>query len=222
MFPNGKELAESMSAFSAVRLHLQSAAAAAEAGRTGVSFDARNVVLVAVGDGVTPRTAALFAFRTQCRCVSIDPLMRRGAWDATRNLTSVRARAQNVRVRLRGDERAVVVMWHAHVGVANGVRVVEVVRDGDAQAGIEDDDDGDGGGGATWTDVTGDGDVLVRDDARLPELGKKVRRGRGAGAARARLLGRELRACGGGELRVLQLRRCATTAAGRVGARRGV
>ena len=55
--------------------------------------DDAGVTLVAVGDGVTPRTAALFAFRTAWQTVAIDPLMTEpGEWSKrVERLTAVRA-----------------------------------------------------------------------------------------------------------------------------------
>jgi hypothetical protein len=38
--------------------------------------DDPSVLLVCVGDGLTPRTAGLFCFRTKWKCISVDPLMR--------------------------------------------------------------------------------------------------------------------------------------------------
>jgi hypothetical protein len=52
-----------------------------------------SVLVLAVGDGLTPRTAALFAFRTRWRAISIDPLMRTTTdWAAAvARLTAIRA-----------------------------------------------------------------------------------------------------------------------------------
>lgn len=126
VFPNGKELAESMSAYSTVReyLHVHGAEHAQTDGI--LSFKDPNVVLVAVGDGVTPRTASLFAFRTAWRCISIDPAMRDvEKWRGVSSLTVLKARVQDVRVKVRDGERVVVVMWHCHCGVADAVGSLE-------------------------------------------------------------------------------------------------
>ena len=58
LFPNAKEITESYSAFNAVKTKLKQY----ELGDPGVT-------VVSVGDGRTPRTAALFAFRTKWQCV---------------------------------------------------------------------------------------------------------------------------------------------------------
>ena len=63
LFPDAKELTETFAVHQAVR------------SRLGASYPKTDegVTLVAVGDGNTPRTAALFAFLTRWHCVSIDP-----------------------------------------------------------------------------------------------------------------------------------------------------
>ena len=55
LYPDAKELTESFAAFSAVREHLK---------EHFVPHDP-TVTVLCVGDGVAPRTAALFAFRTK-------------------------------------------------------------------------------------------------------------------------------------------------------------
>lgn len=104
---------------------------------------------ILVGDGSTPRTAALFAHMAPSwRCVSVDPQLKydtvasrayRGResadmraavdkWDTrVPNLVMLRRKIEQVRVHCR---RAVIVMVHAHVGLD---AAVEAVR---ASAGI--------------------------------------------------------------------------------------
>lgn len=65
LFPDAKEITESYAAFNAVSKKLKQ-----------YKFDDPEVTLVSVGDGRTPRTAALFAFRTKWQCVSVDPLLK--------------------------------------------------------------------------------------------------------------------------------------------------
>ena len=73
LFPNAKEITESNAVYNAVRWHLP---------RFSLS-DPGNTV-VAVGDGHTPRTAALFAFRTAWNAYSVDPLLRIKDWKTAR------------------------------------------------------------------------------------------------------------------------------------------
>ena len=63
IYPNAKEITESYGAFNAVRNKLK------------YDLSDPNVTLVSVGDGKTPRTATLFAFRTNWQYVSIDPML---------------------------------------------------------------------------------------------------------------------------------------------------
>jgi len=68
LFPNAKEITESMGAFHAVRSVILP--------ETGIQRNDPGITLVSVGDGCTPRTAALFAFLTKWQCYSIDPQLR--------------------------------------------------------------------------------------------------------------------------------------------------
>ena len=89
LFPNAKELTESFSIFNAARAHLTDK-------EFGFDFSDPAVTVIAVGDGYTPRTAALFGFRTKWRCVSVDPLMTTPSeWAKVQRLVH-RARFQDV------------------------------------------------------------------------------------------------------------------------------
>lgn len=66
IFPNGKEITESCSAYNFFR---NNQGALFSLGDSSVS-------VVVVGDGCTPRTASLFAFRSAWTCHSIDPEMK--------------------------------------------------------------------------------------------------------------------------------------------------
>lgn len=69
VFPNAKEITESYAAFNAIRSKLK--------------FDLSdpNVAAVCVGDGYSPRTAALLAFRTNFQCISVDPGLNKNKID---------------------------------------------------------------------------------------------------------------------------------------------
>ena len=91
--------------------------------------DDPSVLLVCVGDGLTPRTAGLFCFRTKWKCISVDPLMRGPLGfhsDETRwsehieRLTVRRARLQDAAPSPAGKwvgERVLLVLPHAHIGL---------------------------------------------------------------------------------------------------------
>lgn len=116
LFPNAKELTESFACFNAVRRHLCD----------NFRPDDPSVRLVAIGDGLTPRTAALFAFRTSWRCVSVDPLMARPEhWcREVDRLTAVRAKVEDVADHLVG-ERLLLVLPHAHVALSTCVSLCQ-------------------------------------------------------------------------------------------------
>ena len=82
------------------------------------------MLLVAVGDGLTPRTAALFAFRTQWSCVAIDPLMAEAdSWSGkVDRLRAVRARVQDAGT--FDAAKVLLVLPHAHVELAACLRQV--------------------------------------------------------------------------------------------------
>lgn len=69
LFPNAKEITESLGAYNAVRQHLW------------LNFGDSSICVLVVGDGVVPRTAATFAFRSRWTCYSVDPRMRDNRWD---------------------------------------------------------------------------------------------------------------------------------------------
>lgn len=64
LFPNAQEVTESMACLHAVDLHLK------------LRFSEPDILCVVVGDGVVPRTGALFAMRTKWnQIISVDPAM---------------------------------------------------------------------------------------------------------------------------------------------------
>jgi len=79
LFPNAKEITESFACYNAVRTRLKHL----DRGDPYVS-------VVVVGDGYTPRTAALFAFLTRWTCYSVDPALGKNGkadrWSAIQRL----------------------------------------------------------------------------------------------------------------------------------------
>lgn len=128
LFPNGKEMAESMSAYNAVRdyllVRLETEFMQFRPPKMGsLRADDPTVTAVVVGDGSTPRTAGLFAYRTQWKCVSIDPALKTSSnrpWAGIARLDERPQRVQDVRVEVDGpDSFVVLIMWHAHVSIAD-------------------------------------------------------------------------------------------------------
>lgn len=122
LFPNAKEITESLAAYNAVRTHLRR-----------FSLSDRGVTLAAVGDGHTPRTAALFAVRSAWTCHSVDPALRetgsngvvgrpvsRG-WRRIDRLTVHPRRIEDVAIEA---ERVVIVAVHSHAPLDAALRSV--------------------------------------------------------------------------------------------------
>ena len=105
LFPNAKELTESMAAYNALRSKVR-------------AFDLGDpeVTLIAVADGSTPRTAALFAFRTAWQCISIDPRLKKLGWDV-RRLTCWALRVEDCAPMHFGKLAIVAVHSHAPLDV---------------------------------------------------------------------------------------------------------
>jgi hypothetical protein len=105
LFPNAKEITESFGAFKGVRDVILEP--------TNLRFDDPSIVLVSVGDGVTPRTAALFAVRTSWECYSVDPLMRVDVNYPIDRLSVIKAKIEDLK--LDFPERSVIIVSvHGH------------------------------------------------------------------------------------------------------------
>ncbi len=110
LFPEVKEITESFAAFNAVRNYLD--------------FDLKDpeVSLVAVGDGHTPRTAATFAFRSNWRCYSVDPVLRSDKnWDIAR----LSVHPYVVEDFSLETNKAVIVAVHSHADLNQAVKSIK-------------------------------------------------------------------------------------------------
>ncbi|KAE8987887.1 hypothetical protein PR003_g5620 [Phytophthora rubi] len=124
LFPDAKEVTESMALFNAVRRYIEPKSNGEE-----LQGSDKHDGIVVVGDGNTPRTAAMFAFRMRgWKCYSVDPVMEKGTsersrgWADVSNLVVVRNKIENVRIALR---RAIVVLVHAHVTLDQALSAVQ-------------------------------------------------------------------------------------------------
>jgi hypothetical protein len=105
VFPDAKEVTESFAARAAVLRF-----------RKAFRPDDPDVVLIAVGDGSTPRTAATFAWQSAWRCHSVDPRLRASSrWDRVPRLVVHPRRIEDCWFSAR---QVVVVAVHSHVGLA--------------------------------------------------------------------------------------------------------
>ncbi|EQC25575.1 hypothetical protein SDRG_16545 [Saprolegnia diclina VS20] len=118
IFPDAKEVTESMGLFNATRRFLD--------------IDEGNPAedgIVVVGDGSTPRTAVMFAYRTKgWTCYSVDPEMRLSTpdapvpWEGIQQVVPIRAKIEDIRIKLR---RAIVLLVHAHVTLDQALSSIE-------------------------------------------------------------------------------------------------
>ncbi|GAB5367160.1 hypothetical protein AAMO2058_001205700 [Amorphochlora amoebiformis] len=107
LYPNAKEVTESFSMFSAIRKHLKE------------DFDPKDpsIVCIVVGDGCTPRTAAMISYRTRWTVHSVDPMMKlEGSWSKkVRNLTVYRSPVEEVAIPVKAGGKVLVLCMHTHV-----------------------------------------------------------------------------------------------------------
>jgi hypothetical protein len=113
LFPNGKEVTESMSAYVAVRKHVHRLC--------GFEFGQDDVNVLVVGDGHQPRTGALFAMRSKWSVTSVDPLLRCGSTLGEVNLNGIkilrlstfRSRIEELSLDYRG-RKLIIISVHSH------------------------------------------------------------------------------------------------------------
>ncbi|OQR95215.1 hypothetical protein ACHHYP_00186 [Achlya hypogyna] len=123
LFPDAKEVTETMGVFNAIRklgLHVLD--------DNDTPSNLRNGIVV-VGDGMTPRTAAMFANRTKgWTCYSVDPIMRVGTpdvpvpWANLDKVVPICAKIEDIRIRLN---KAIVVLVHAHVTIEQAMSAIQ-------------------------------------------------------------------------------------------------
>ncbi|EQC40553.1 hypothetical protein SDRG_02443 [Saprolegnia diclina VS20] len=124
LFPDAKEVTETMGVFNAIRklnLHVLDAD---DDDATGL----RNGIVV-VGDGMTPRTATMFASRTKgWTCFSVDPIMRMSTpeapvpWADVDKVVPICAKIEDIRIRLH---KAIVILVHAHVTMPQAMTSIQ-------------------------------------------------------------------------------------------------
>lgn len=119
LFPNAKEISESMAAVAAVEKHICD-------GKLSKYKD--DTAVLCVGDGFTPRTASLFAFMTRWTCYSVDPNMAsiHGASSfrgiEIQRLHVIGERIEDCNIDLRGYRNVVLVGVHSHSNNDNLLR----------------------------------------------------------------------------------------------------
>lgn len=101
MFPDAKEVTESFGMINACK-------------NLPLEFNDRSrsdINVVVVGDGVRPRTGALFAHLTRWNCVTIDPIMVEEVWPIHR-LKCYKKKVEDVKLHFDGP--LIIVLPHSH------------------------------------------------------------------------------------------------------------
>jgi hypothetical protein len=104
VFPNAKEITESMGCFSAVRENLLD---------DTIRFDNPNITVYVVGDSTKPRTGALFALRTAWTVISIDPMLVQKEYNVKR-LFLVNKKIEDYEDGLDNVNPIIIVLPHSH------------------------------------------------------------------------------------------------------------
>lgn len=111
LFPNGKEITETMATYSAVvrKMH---------------GFDPTDdeITMISVGDGSTPRTAGFFAYMTHWECISVDPKLRVNDFQEIRQLEMYDGRIQEYE--FKGD-RVILTAVHSHADLQDSVDAID-------------------------------------------------------------------------------------------------
>jgi len=95
---------------------------------TDIDFKDENVSVIVCGDGVTPRTAALFALLTKWDCISCDPLMREHDYSKFNRLTVLKCKAEELRFKdLVIKDTVILIFPHSHVLDIN--KIYQVYKD---------------------------------------------------------------------------------------------
>ena len=113
VFPNIKEITESVGAYIAIHDHLLKKVINREEG----------VQVFVVGDGKTPRTGALIACLTKWNVHSIDPVMEEKYWEI-RRLKTYRAKAEELSFEGK-EKQAIVVCVHSHAQVSSCLKMLK-------------------------------------------------------------------------------------------------
>ena len=122
LFPNAKEITESFAAYEAVRQRLF----------RHFQFADPKVVMIAVGDGSTPRTGATFAYRSRWQCHSVDPILApKTRWAAIDRLHIHRKKIEECSredFSITDDSTVVVAAVHSHAPLPLCTSVIGRVR----------------------------------------------------------------------------------------------
>lgn len=112
LFPNVKEVTESFGMYHAVTKYVCCT-------DPDINTKNRNVRVFVVGDGVTPRTAGLFAFMTKWECFSIDPELRDNDYSGIKRLSLFKEKIEDLEIETHhwNDKYHIILMPHSHAPI---------------------------------------------------------------------------------------------------------
>lgn len=113
LFPNVKEVTESFGMYNAVASYVCGS-------DNNINTKNDNVRLFVVGDGVTPRTAGLFAFMTKWKCWSIDPELRKNNYSGIKRLHIIHEKIEDWEPSQQNnwnDSYHIILMPHSHADI---------------------------------------------------------------------------------------------------------
>jgi len=118
IYPDAKEITESYGAFNAVKKYLKQ-----------YDMNDPGVTLVSVGDGRSPRTAALFAFKTKWNCISIDPgldVSKTDMWESSiKRLTCIPKKVEDILdYGPMYFKKVVIVAVHSHADMGETLKTI--------------------------------------------------------------------------------------------------
>ena len=130
LFPNSKEVTETFASYRAITRNLFKTVNVADT----------NVTLVSIGDGSTPRTAAMFAHRSRWTCVSVDPnLGNKGRWQGIDRLHMFPKKVEDLedhKLRPLLREKVLLVGVHSHADLQQAFLKFDRHNTGSAVIGV--------------------------------------------------------------------------------------
>jgi hypothetical protein len=114
-YPSCKEISETIGVFEAARHRLK------------LHYGRSDVLAVAVGDGVWPRTALYAAYLSQWSCVSVDPLLRlehpkvQKALKEAKRLQAFAEKVEDISLDAQGFSEVVFLFVHSHASLRASV-----------------------------------------------------------------------------------------------------
>lgn len=106
LFPNAKEVTESWAMLEAVVKILKI--------DSTINRNSEETLVIVVGDGHKPRTAALIAFMSKFHCISVDPLMNFNREKDVNRLQVIKERIEDIFIETEKYKNVIILMPHSH------------------------------------------------------------------------------------------------------------